>query len=170
MTRHDEDPLRSESIDSYLRETRIIAVVALLALVAGIVSDEFESQFWGRHALLAGLTASVITVVLTVAQFQAWTDNDGNPEEAVSFDKMLDNVSVYWFTGSITSSMRLYLECAPAGPGPFNAGVIDFPIAASIFPREIFKAPRSWAESLWSDIVYWGEVEHGGHFAARSTL
>lgn len=64
MAHHDEGPLRSESIDSYLRETRIIAIVGLLALVAGIVSDEFESQFWGRHALLAGLTASVITVVL----------------------------------------------------------------------------------------------------------
>lgn len=99
-------------------------------------------------------------------KFQAWTDNAGNPEEALSFDKMLDNVSLYWFTGTITSSIRLYLECAPAGPGPFNAGMIDFPIAASIFPREIFKAPRSWAERLWSDIVYWDEVEHGGHFAA----
>jgi hypothetical protein len=62
--------------------------------------------------------------------------------------------------------MRLYLECAPAGPGSFNAGNIDFPIAASVFPRQIFKAPRSSAEQLWSDIVYWNEVDHGGHFAA----
>lgn len=62
--------------------------------------------------------------------------------------------------------MRLYLECAPAGPGPFNVGKIDFPIAASIFPREMYKAPRAWAEQLWSDIAYWNEVDHGGHFAA----
>jgi pimeloyl-ACP methyl ester carboxylesterase len=62
--------------------------------------------------------------------------------------------------------MRLYLECAPDGPGPFKAGKIDFPIGASIFPREIFKAPRSWADRLWPNIVYWNEVDHGGHFAA----
>jgi pimeloyl-ACP methyl ester carboxylesterase len=79
---------------------------------------------------------------------------------------MLDDISLYWFTETITSSMRLYMECAPAGPGPFNAGRIDFPIAASIFPREIFKAPRSWADRLWPNIVYWNEVDHGGHFAA----
>jgi len=79
---------------------------------------------------------------------------------------MLDNISTYWFTGTIVSSMRIYLEGAPAGPGPFNAGKIDLPIAASIFPCEIYQAPRSWAEQLWSDIAYWNEVDHGGHFAA----
>jgi Enoyl-CoA hydratase/isomerase len=55
---------------------------------------------------------------------------------------MLDNISTYWFTGTIASSMRIYLEGAPAGPGPFNAGEIDLPIAASIFPREIYTAPN----------------------------
>jgi pimeloyl-ACP methyl ester carboxylesterase len=99
-------------------------------------------------------------------KFQAWTDNHGRPHDAVSNDRMLDNISVYWFTGTIASSTRIYLECAPSGPGPFNAGKIDFPIAATVFPREIFKAPRSWAEQLWSEIVYWNEVDHGGHFAA----
>jgi len=99
-------------------------------------------------------------------KFHAWTDNQGRPQDAISNDRLLDNISIYWFTGTIASSMRIYLECAPAGPGPFNVGKIDFPIAASVFPREIFKAPRSWAEQLWSDMVYWNEVDHGGHFAA----
>ena len=99
-------------------------------------------------------------------KFHAWTDNDGRPQDAISNDRMLDNISMYWFTGTIASSMRIYLECAPAGPGPFNVGKIDFPIAASVFPREIFKAPRSWAEQLRSEIAYWNEVDHGGHFAA----
>ncbi|MGO9788762.1 MAG: hypothetical protein ACLP8S_04290 [Solirubrobacteraceae bacterium] len=98
-------------------------------------------------------------------KFHAWTDNHGKPQDAIGNDRMLDNISTYWFTETIASSMRLYLECAPTGPGPFNAGKIDLPIAASIFPREIFKAPRSWAEQLWSDIVYWNEVDRGGHFA-----
>jgi epoxide hydrolase len=99
-------------------------------------------------------------------KFHAWTDNHGKPQDALSNDRMLDNISTYWFTGTIASSMRIYFEGAPAGPGPFNAGKIDLPIAASIFPREIYKAPKSWAEQLWSDIAYWNEVDHGGHFAA----
>jgi pimeloyl-ACP methyl ester carboxylesterase len=99
-------------------------------------------------------------------KFQAWTDNQGRPQDALSDDRMLDNISLYWFTGTIASSMRLYLQGAPDGPGPFNAGKIDLPITASIFPQEIFTAPRSWANQLWSDIVYWNEVDHGGHFAA----
>ena len=65
--RHGPGPRRSVSIDSYLRETRAIAGVALLALVAGVVSDALAPGFWAHHALLAGLTSSVLTVVLTVA-------------------------------------------------------------------------------------------------------
>jgi hypothetical protein len=67
MDRHDPGPRRSESVDSYIRETRAIAGVAVLALVAGVVSDLLAPHFWANHALLAGLAASVIVVVLTVA-------------------------------------------------------------------------------------------------------
>lgn len=67
MARHDLGPRRSDSVDSYLRETRVIAVVALLALVGGVVSDALGHKFWGHHALLAGLASSVIVVMLTVA-------------------------------------------------------------------------------------------------------
>ncbi len=67
MPSHDLGPRRSESVDSYLRETRLIAYLALLALVAGVVSDALARGFWGRHALLAGLASSVIVVMLTVA-------------------------------------------------------------------------------------------------------
>ena len=67
MARHDPGPRRSESIDSYLRETRAIVAVALLALVGGVVSDELAPDVWAHHALLAGLASSVITVVITLA-------------------------------------------------------------------------------------------------------
>ena len=97
-------------------------------------------------------------------KFHAWTDDDGRPQDAISNDRMLDNISMYWFTGTIASSMRIYLECAPAGPGPFNVGKIDF-IAASVFPREIFKAPRSSARTNCGSRSR-DEVDHGGHFAA----
>jgi hypothetical protein len=65
--RHDAGPQRSQSIDAYLRRTRAIAIVALLALVAAIVSDVLEGTFWVRHALLTSLVASVIVVMLSVA-------------------------------------------------------------------------------------------------------
>jgi hypothetical protein len=67
MTRHEAGPRRSRSVGAYLRRTRVLAVVALLALVGGIVSDSLGGTFWARHALLAGLAASVIVVMLSVA-------------------------------------------------------------------------------------------------------
>jgi hypothetical protein len=67
MTRHEVGPRRSRSVDAFLRNTRLLAVAALLALVLGIASDVAEGSFWARHALLAGLTASVIVVLLSVA-------------------------------------------------------------------------------------------------------
>jgi hypothetical protein len=67
MVRHDPGPQRSESIDAYLRPTRVLAALAVLALAGGIVSDALEGHFWADHPVLAGLVASVIVVMLTVA-------------------------------------------------------------------------------------------------------
>jgi hypothetical protein len=65
--RRDSGPRRSESVDAYLRGTRALAAIALLALVAGVLSDALERRLWADHPLLAGLVASVIVVMLTVA-------------------------------------------------------------------------------------------------------
>ena len=67
MRRHDVGPRRSQSVDALVRDTRVLAVIALLALAGGIVSDVVGGSFWARHALLAGIAASVIVVVLSVA-------------------------------------------------------------------------------------------------------
>jgi hypothetical protein len=67
MQRHRSGPRRSRSVESYLRQTRILAAVALAALIGGAVSDLTDASFWRRHALLAGLAASVIVVMLSVA-------------------------------------------------------------------------------------------------------
>jgi hypothetical protein len=67
MVRRDSGPRRSASVDAYLRGTRALAAVALLALVGGVVSDALAGRFWADHSLLAGLVASVIVVMLTVA-------------------------------------------------------------------------------------------------------
>jgi hypothetical protein len=67
MVRRDSGPRRSESVDAYLRGTRALAAIALLALVGGVLSDALAGRFWADHSLLAGLVASVIVVMLTVA-------------------------------------------------------------------------------------------------------
>ena len=67
MRRQGPGPRRAASVESYLRETRILAILALAAFVAGIVSDDTNGAFWARHSLLGGLVASVIVVMLSVA-------------------------------------------------------------------------------------------------------
>jgi len=67
VVRRESGPRRSQSVDAYLRGTRVLAAVGLLALVAGVISDALAGSFWNRHALLAGLVASLIVVILTVA-------------------------------------------------------------------------------------------------------
>jgi epoxide hydrolase len=99
-------------------------------------------------------------------KFQAWSDNAGRPEDTLSMDAMLDDITLYWLTNSGASSARFYLENTKPGPASYSAGRIELPMAASIFPKEIFRPPRAWAESLWTNLIYWNELDRGGHFAA----
>ena len=95
-------------------------------------------------------------------KFQSWTDCDGEPENVLTRDEMLDDIMLYWLTNSATSSARLYWESFFQSP-PVHT---DVPTGFSIFPKEIFLSPRHWAARLFTNIVYWNEVERGGHFAA----
>ncbi|MFE8603561.1 epoxide hydrolase family protein [Archangium violaceum] len=99
-------------------------------------------------------------------KFQAWTDNKGNPEDALSMDEMLDNITLYWLTNTAASSARIYWQNSQGKPSGFSAGRIELPMAATIFPHELYRAPRRWAEAMWPHLLYWGEVDKGGHFAA----
>lgn len=93
----------------------------------------------------------------------SWTDNRGRPEDALSRDAILDNISLYWFSATGASAARLYWQsfAAIARSEPVN-----IPSGVSTFPKEITKAPRKWAERLLRNLVYWNDVERGGHFAA----
>ena len=97
-------------------------------------------------------------------KFAAWTDSGGVPEVVLSLDEMLDDISLYWFSNSGTSAARLYWEVA--GGNPFNALDISIPVGVTVFPGEIYQAPRSWAEQNYHRLTYWNEVAKGGHFAA----
>ena len=92
----------------------------------------------------------------------AWTDNAGSPWDALSRDQVLDNIMLYWLPRNGASSARLYWESF----GSFAPQEIVIPIAASAFPREILPTPRRWAERNYRQLVHWGDMERGGHFAA----
>jgi len=98
-------------------------------------------------------------------KFWAWTDCDGHPEDILTRDEMLDNVMLYWLPGTAASSARLYWESIES----FRSTVTDpitIPVGCSIFPKEIFRTSRRWAEKRYANLVYFHEVEKGGHFAA----
>ena len=95
-------------------------------------------------------------------KFWAWTDSNGNPENVLSRDEMLDDIMLYWLPGAAASSARLYWESF----GKTNADAVKIPVGLSVFPKEIFRVSRRWAEKRYSKLVYWNRLEKGGHFAA----
>lgn len=97
-----------------------------------------------------------------IEKFWAWTDCDGHPENALTRDEMLDNVTVYWMTGTGASSARLYWEAAP---GPVPPRRVELPTGVAAFPKEIMRPPRSWCEPVYN-ITHWTAMPRGGHFAA----
>jgi len=101
-----------------------------------------------------------------VEKFRAWTDGGGNPENAVSRDEMLADISLYWFTGCIGSSFWPYYV-RMHGPWPIPEGqTVDVPTGYAEFPREILHPPRSLATRTYTDIRRWSVMPKGGHFAA----
>jgi epoxide hydrolase len=97
-----------------------------------------------------------------VEKFWAWTDCGGNPESVLSRDELLDNVMLYWVTGTGASSARLYWES-------FNNfvsdGRVELPTGVAAFPKEILRTPRSWCEGAYN-ITHWTTMPRGGHFGA----
>lgn len=87
----------------------------------------------------------------------------GHPVGNLTRDEILDNISFYWFTNTGVSSARLYWENKFDFFGVKN---VSIPAAVTVFPNEIYKAPRSWAERAYSNLIYFNEVDRGNHFAA----
>jgi pimeloyl-ACP methyl ester carboxylesterase len=97
-------------------------------------------------------------------KFIAWTDSGGVPERVLSTDEMLDDIMFYWLTNDATSSGRMYWENKDATYD--RMGGIDLPVAVSVFPAEIYRAPRSWCEQSFPGLYYYNQPAKGGHFAA----
>jgi len=107
----------------------------------------------------AGLAAWIIE------KFRTWSDCGGQIERRFTKDELLTNIMVYWVTESITSSVRLYCEAQRSGMFPPRGLRVDVPTGCAIFPREMFRPPRAWAEKVYN-VQRWTELPAGGHFAA----
>jgi epoxide hydrolase len=95
-------------------------------------------------------------------KFWAWTDCDGHPENVLTRDELLDNVMLYWLTASGASSARLYWESFRK----FPTDPVTIPAGCSIFPKEIIRSSRRWAQKRYRNLAYFNELAKGGHFAA----
>ena len=113
---------------------------------------------YGLNDSPAGLAAWI------VEKLHAWTDHDGNLDDALTREQILTNLTVYWATGTINSSVRLYCESQRSGRFPPMERV-EVPTAAAVFPKEILRMPRSWLESAYN-LVRYTRFDRGGHFAA----
>ncbi len=96
-------------------------------------------------------------------KFWAWTDCDGHPENAIDRDALIDNVMLYWVTGSATSSARIYWESFGRS---LSRDPVEVPTGFAVYPAEIVPPVRAWVEGTFPNIVHWAEFDRGGHFAA----
>jgi pimeloyl-ACP methyl ester carboxylesterase len=135
---------------------------------------EYARYMAARPQTLYGIADSPVGLAAWLLDHN---DADGQPAAAVvsaldrttsdtgelTRDEVLDNITLYWLTNSGVSASRLYWEYKG---GFFNTKGVSIPVAVTVFPSEQYQAPRSWAEQAYPNLIYFNEVEKGGHFAA----
>jgi epoxide hydrolase len=138
-------------------------------------SAEWDSGYSREHATrpqtigYALVDSPVALCAWIVEKFWAWTDCNGHPENALTRDQLLDNLMLYWLPRTGASSARLYWESIAQVNRWISDVVddtIDVPTGCSIFPKELQRPSRRWAERRFVDIRHWNEPARGGHFAA----
>lgn len=95
-------------------------------------------------------------------KLHGWTDCDDDPLALLGADRIIDAVMIYWLNNSAASSARLYWESFR----DVDLTPVTLPMGGTIYPKELFRTSRRWAETRFSDIVFWRQRERGGHFAA----
>jgi pimeloyl-ACP methyl ester carboxylesterase len=116
-----------------------------------------QSLGYGLEDSPVGLAAWI------VEKFREWSH--GDIEESYAVDRLLDNITAYWVTGTATSAARIYWEMRQAGRDAVPAARIEVPTAIAEFPGELNQPPRSWTEAAYH-VVRWSTPARGGHFAA----
>ncbi|MFJ9208734.1 epoxide hydrolase family protein [Streptomyces sp. NPDC102264] len=135
---------------------------------------EETRDFWRHHAAYAKQQATrpqtigyslvdspVGLLAWILDKFAEWTDTEDSPFETISRDSVLDDVTLYWLTRTGASSARIYYESHNSLDPELR---VDVPSAISVYPRDIEKCPRAWAQERYRQIVRWRSPETGGHF------
>jgi pimeloyl-ACP methyl ester carboxylesterase len=143
-------------------------------LIRTYAQVEYARMMATRPQTLYGIADSPVGLAAWLLDHN---DADGQPAAAVvsaldrttsdtgelTRDEILDNITLYWLTNTGVSASRLYWEYKG---GFFNVKGVSIPVAVTVFPGEQYQAPRSWAEQAYPNLIYFNEVEKGGHFAA----
>ena len=148
------------------------AVLESLMTYAKKGSSAYNVMMTARpQAVGYGLTdspAGLAAWLLVHPGFAQWTYGD-DPEQSPTKDEVLDDFTLYWLTNSATSSARLYWE--NGGRGVTSAAAqktaeISLPVAITVFPDDVYRPPETWARRAYRNLIYFHEVDRGGHFAA----
>jgi len=138
-------------------------------LTAGAKHRGYATEMGDRPQTLYALADSPVGLAAwmidhdTYSYLQIAQGFDGHPVGGLTPDAILDNVTLYWVTKTAISSARLYWENTF---NFFNAVNVSVPAAVSVFPGERYQAPRSWAEQSYHTLIYYNQLDVGGHFAA----
>lgn len=129
---------------------------------AGIMVTRPQTLAYGLNDSPAGLAAFFYD------KFNDWTYSGGDAEKVLTKDEILDDITLYWLTGTAGSAAQLYWQ---NNNNNFNiveqkTREIKVPVAITVFPGEIYQAPESWAKRAYPKLIYFNEVNNGGHFAA----
>lgn len=95
--------------------------------------------------------------------------NNGEPERRLNRDDVLDDITLYWLTNTAASAARIYWETAGQSvviAAAQKTSEITLPVAITVFPDEVYRAPETWARRAYRNLAYFNEVDRGGHFAA----
>jgi pimeloyl-ACP methyl ester carboxylesterase len=125
--------------------TRPQSLTGLVDSPVGLAAFMIDHD-WKSHALIARAFAGV--------------------NEGLTRDDVLDNITLFWLTSTAISAARLYWENTVAGISFFAVKGVRLPVAVSVFPDEMFEAPRSWAEKAYPKLMHYNKLPSGGHFAA----
>jgi microsomal epoxide hydrolase len=146
-------------------EEEIAAIVAATGRMADGTAY-MQVQSTRPHSVGFGLDDSPLGLAGWILEkFHAWCDiSEGIP---IRTDRLIDNLMLYWLTGTATSAARLYCEADRAGTGPLSTweGRVDVPTGYAVYPYELVRTPRAWAEKRYN-LVYYSVQDRGGHFAA----
>jgi pimeloyl-ACP methyl ester carboxylesterase len=129
----------------------------------------YALEMGNRPQTLYGLADSPVALAAWMLDHDAYSLEDiarafaGDPIDNLTRDEVLDNITMTWVTNTGVSSGRLYWENTL---GFFDIKGVKIPAAVSVFPRELYQAPRSWTEQAYPNLIYFNEVGKGNHFAA----